>query len=63
VVLEGLTDPVGVISASRVFSVDQNVKGMARKTTSSPYYKISDFTDIVDSVAGLTKIVQLVSDY
>jgi hypothetical protein len=63
VVLEGLTDPVGVISASRVFSVDQNVKGTARKTTSSPYYKISDFTDIVDSVAGLTKIVQLVSDY
>jgi hypothetical protein len=61
VVLEGLT-VTGVIQAVRAFSVDQNVRGTARKTTSVPYYKISDFTDVVDSVDGLNKTVQLVLD-
>jgi hypothetical protein len=61
-VLEGLTNASGQISASRVFSMDQNVRGTARKSTSSPYYKASEFTDVVDSVAGLTKTVQLVLD-
>lgn len=60
-ILEGVT-VLGVIQATRSFSVDQNVRGTARKTTSVPYYKISDFTDVVDSVDGLTKTVQLIYD-
>ena len=62
VVLEGLTNGSGVISATRVFSVDQAVRGKARKSTASPLYKSSDFTDTVDNINGLTKIVALVRD-
>lgn len=62
VVVEGLTNASGQISASRTFTVDQNVRGTTRKTTASPIYKVATFTDIVDNVVGLTKTVQLVSD-
>jgi len=62
VVLEGLTNGSGVISATRVFSVDQAVRGKARKSTASPLYKSSDFTDTVDNINGLTKTVALVRD-
>jgi hypothetical protein len=62
VVLEGLTNASGVISATRVFSVDQSVRGSARKSTTAPYYKSNDFTDVVDNVVGLSKTVALVRD-
>jgi hypothetical protein len=62
VVLEGLTNGSGVISASRTFTVDQNVRGKARKSTTAPFFKSSDFTDVVDSLVGLTKTVQMTSD-
>jgi hypothetical protein len=62
VVVNGTTDVNGEIQASRAFSVDQNVKGVIRKATTSPYLKTSDFTDVVDSANGLTKTVQLVID-
>ncbi len=62
VVVEGLTDASGQVSASASYSVDQNVRGKIRKASASPYFKLFDFTDVVDNVNGLTKTVQLVLD-
>jgi hypothetical protein len=62
VVLEGLTNASGVISASRSFTADQPVSGSARKMTSTPFYKPFNFLDVVDNVNGLTKLVNLVLD-
>lgn len=62
VVVEGLTNGSGIVSASRAFSVDQNIQGSIRKATSSPFFKSSDFTDVVDSSGGLTKSVSMVID-
>lgn len=62
VVLEGLTDVNGEITATRAFTVDQPVLGRVRKSTSSPLYKAVRFNDTVDNVNGLTKVVQMVRD-
>jgi len=62
VVVEGLTNGSGIVSASRAFSTDQNVRGKVRKSSATPYLKLLDFTDVVDNVNGLTKTVQLQSD-
>lgn len=62
VVVAGLTNAQGIVSASRSFTGDQNVKGTARKMSASPYYKERDFTDVVDQAYGLTKTVQLTLD-
>jgi hypothetical protein len=62
VVVYGLTNAQGKISASRSFSVNQNVKGTARKTSATPYLKARSFTDVVNKTSGLTKTVQLESD-
>jgi len=62
VVVEGLTDVNGEVSASRSFTVNQAVRGVVRKATSSPYYRSSPFTDTVDKTAGLTKTIQLQLD-
>lgn len=62
VVLEGITDGSGIISASASYSVNQNIRGKARKSTVAPFYKPSDFFDVIDSVAGLTKTIALVLD-
>jgi len=62
VVFEGLTDVNGEISASMSYSVDQNVRGKARRSTTSPLYKTADFTDVIDSVDGLTKGIQMIRD-
>jgi hypothetical protein len=62
VVLEGLTDVNGEIQSSRSFTVDQKVRGWARKGTSAPYYKSSDFTDVIDKDTGLTKSIQMQLD-
>ena len=62
IVLEGLTDINGEISASAAYSVDQNVKIAIRKSTASPLYKAIDATDVIDNVNGLTVTRQMVSD-
>jgi hypothetical protein len=62
VVVSGLTDVNGEVSASASYSVDQNVKGVVRKSTASPFFKLFDFNDVVDNVNGLTKSVQMVLD-
>jgi len=62
VVVEGLTNASGIVSAAKGFSVNQNVRGRIRKATATPRYKSNDFTDTVDNANGLTKAVQLVRD-
>ena len=62
VVLEGLTNASGEISASASYTTSQAVIGTIRKATSSPYYKPFDFTDTISNTAGLTKTVQMTRD-
>lgn len=62
VVVYGLTNASGEISASRAFSVDQNVKGYARKMTSPPFYKDKPISAVVDSADGLTLPLTMVLD-
>jgi len=47
-------DPGGNISSSRTYSINQPVKGYARKGTSAPYYKPIEIVDTVNSSTGLT---------
>jgi len=62
VVLEGLTNASGQISASASYTVDQPVRGKIRKSTASPLYKSFDFTDTIDKDNGLSKTVQMIRD-
>jgi hypothetical protein len=62
VVVSGLTNASGIVSNSMAFSVNQNVRGVIRKSSAAPFYKLVDFTDVVDKDSGLTKTVQFVSD-
>jgi len=39
VILQGLTNASGIISATRTWGANQVVKGWSRKTTASPFYK------------------------
>jgi len=54
VVIEGLTNVSGEISASKSFSVNQVVRGSIRKSTSAPYFKSSAINDTINSSTGLT---------
>ncbi len=62
VVLSGLTDVNGNITMSRVFPSDQPISGWARKATSAPFYKQSIISGSVDSVAGYSANLILISD-
>ena len=59
VAVTGTTDTAGEVSDARTYTADQNITGSARKASSAPYYEAVDFTDTVDNVNGLTKVVQL----
>lgn len=63
VVLHGLTDASGNISASRTWGANQVLKGVARKkNTTSPFYKDGDIAYTVDSTNGNTTNVVLQPD-
>ena len=62
VALEGLSSALGVVSTSRTYSTDQPVKGWARKSTASPYYKQTAINDTVTSAAGFTTTIGLILD-
>ena len=61
-VLYGLTDVNGQITMSRVFASDQPISGRVRKSSAAPYYKTTDFSGVVDSAAGFSATLQLISD-
>jgi len=62
VALEGLTDVNGDISASRVYGVDQPIKGSARKSTLSPLFKASGIPGTILAASGYSQTVTMVSD-
>lgn len=66
VVIEGLTDINGQISASASYSVDQPVRYKIRKGTSAPYFKSAPtsgwLTGTIDNADGLTITQQLILD-
>jgi len=62
VAAEGLTNASGQVTASKGYSVDQNVRGSVRKATTTPRYKPVSFTDTIDKDTGLPKLVQMVRD-
>jgi len=63
VVLHGLTDSSGNISATRTWNAAQQLKGWARKkNTVSPFYKDGDIAYTVDTANGNTTNVVLQSD-
>lgn len=62
VVISGTTDVNGVISASYTWSSDQPVSGRVRKASGTPHYKTAPVTGTIDSGAGLTVDVQVITD-
>jgi hypothetical protein len=63
VVLHGLTNASGQVSASRTFTVDQAVRLRVRKTAYKAIPPGAGWVnDVVDNVNGLSKTVQLLDD-
>ena len=62
VVVEGLTNVNGQISATRTYPTDQPLTGKVRKNSSAPYYKTAGITGSVDSANGFSATVQMVDD-
>jgi hypothetical protein len=62
VVVSGLTDGSGDISATYSWNADQPVSGRARKGSSAPYYKTSPISGTISSTAGLAVTVQMIPD-
>ncbi len=61
VFIDGTTDGSGEISVDYRFNTNQDVEGVARKGSSSPYFKSTPFSATVTS-AGLTQTVFMISD-
>ena len=61
-IIKGFTDVVGEIENTQSFTSNQPVKGWARKSTISPYYRQSIITGTIDKDNGLTLTIQMVSD-
>jgi len=63
VVLNGLTDVNGDVSAARTFSVDQPITGNVRKSSASPRFKSFSLAgNSVDATNGLTVNIRMVLD-
>ena len=60
--LYGLTDVNGEITMSRMFLSDQPITGRIRKSTSSPFYKTSNFIGTIDSTTGFSNTIQMIPD-
>ncbi len=61
-IIDGLTDASGNISTSRTFTLPQLVKGVARKSTSSPRFKSFPLAGTISTTLGLTINIQLIID-
>jgi hypothetical protein len=62
VALYGLSNALGIVSTSRVYSSNQPVTGWARKSTSTPLYKTGLVDDEVNSSGGLNATAILIAD-
>lgn len=62
VLIHGLTSALGVISDTRSLGTNQPVKGHARKSSSSPYYKDAPIVGTVDGANGATFTATMILD-
>jgi hypothetical protein len=62
VLIDGDTDSSGNISYSKSYTSSQPITGRVRKFTTGAYYKTSPITGTVDSVNGVSIVVQLIPD-
>lgn len=62
VIFNELTGSNGEVTDTRSFSVDQNVTGRARKSTSTPFYKTQPITGVINSGSGWDATLLMISD-
>lgn len=62
VILSGLSDVNGEITASRTYSADQKYRGFARKSDATPFYKTANINGTLDKDLGESIQAQLISD-
>lgn len=62
VIIDGTTDGSGLISDTRTYSSDQDIAGRVRQSSSTPFYKTSPVTGVIDKDIGLNITVQMVLD-
>lgn len=62
VALYGNTDGSGVIQTSRVYTANQDVTGVIRKASFSPYYKTAPVAGTITSTGGFTATGVLIID-
>ena len=61
-IIDGLTDGSGNISTSRTFTLPTIVKGVARKSTTSPRFKSFPLAGTISTTLGLTINIQMIID-
>lgn len=61
-ILSGLTDSNGNISASRTFTANTPVKGVVRKSSSSPRFKSFSLSGTINNSSGLSINVRMILD-
>ena len=62
VLIEATTNGSGQVSDTRSYSANQPITGKVRKSSSSPYYKSAAVAGTVNSTAGVSLTIQLISD-
>jgi hypothetical protein len=62
IILTGLTDVNGLISASRTFGSNQPVIGRARAATTPPFYVTGNLSGVIDTGSGLNSTIQMILD-
>ena len=60
--ISAVTGGTGIVSTSKVFTTNQAVSGVARKSTSSPLYKTAPLSGTISSTLGLTQTAVMISD-
>lgn len=62
VFISGTTTSGSITSTARTLSVDQPVKGTARKSTATPYYKAAPIVGTIDTADGLNVTAVMIID-
>lgn len=62
VIIDGITNSVGVISDSRSFANNQLITGKVRMASSEPFYKTSYIDNIINNSTGAIISIQMVLD-
>jgi hypothetical protein len=61
-IISGLTNASGIISDTRTYSGNQPFSGVARKSTSAPFYKSGSFSGVINSATGASANINLLDD-